>query len=189
MVEPSGNKRRLQIEINFILTVSCLSQRVYCLGSTRTGPYATHAPSDSGRDMHTNPGPSAMYPCPVCARDVTSRGVSYRCTRCSGWVHVKCSGLLNAAQYRRNKDWACVPCSELKAQQSTPPPPYTALLPNKFVMTTRSTFYSSTDKTRSSIGEKQGQSGGYIGGKALVKIQEPLHPELHHSTYGPSPWP
>ena len=37
--------------------------------------------------------------------------------------------------------------------------------------------------------EKQGQSGGYTGFKALVKIQEPLHPELHHSTHGPSTGP
>ena len=74
-------------------------------------------------DIHPNPGPTAKYPCPVCARDVTSRGVRYRCTTCSGWVHAKCSGLLNAAQYRRNKDWTCDPCSPSKTQQSTPPPP------------------------------------------------------------------
>ena len=29
-------------------------------------------------DIHPNPGHTAKYPCPVCARDVTSRGVSYR---------------------------------------------------------------------------------------------------------------
>ena len=74
-------------------------------------------------DIHQNPGPTAKYPCPVCARDVTSRGVRYRCTRCSGWVHAKCSGLLNAAQYRRIKDWTCYPCSASKTQQSTPPQP------------------------------------------------------------------
>ena len=32
----------------------------------------------------------------------------------SGWVHAKCSGLLNAAQYRRSKDWTCDPCSASK---------------------------------------------------------------------------
>ena len=32
------------------------------------------------------------------------RGVSYQCNRCSGWVHAKCYGLLNAAQYRRSSD-------------------------------------------------------------------------------------
>ena len=30
--------------------------------------------------------------------------VGYQCRRCSGWVHAKCSGLLNAAQYRRSSD-------------------------------------------------------------------------------------
>ena len=64
-----------------------------------------------------------MYHCPVCARDVISRGVSYRCTKCSGWVHAKCSGFFNAAQYRKNKDWTCHPCSVSKTQHSTPPPP------------------------------------------------------------------
>ena len=37
VVEPSGNKRRLQIEITIILTVYCSSQRVFCLGSVRSG--------------------------------------------------------------------------------------------------------------------------------------------------------
>ena len=40
---------------------------------------------------------------------VTSRGVSYRCTKCSGWLHAKCSKFLNAAQYQINKDWTCDP--------------------------------------------------------------------------------
>ena len=35
----------------------------------------------------------------------------------------KCSGLLNAAQYRRNQDWTCDPCSASKAQRPAPPPP------------------------------------------------------------------
>ena len=73
-------------------------------------------PSDSSRswqrillsgDVHPNSGPTTKYPCPVCARNVTSRGVSYLCNRCSGWVHSKCSGLQNAAEYRRTKDWVC----------------------------------------------------------------------------------
>ena len=54
-------------------------------------------------DIHPNAEPTAKYPCPVCTRDVTSRGESYRCTRCTGWVHAKCSGLLNEAQYREIK--------------------------------------------------------------------------------------
>ena len=62
-------------------------------------------------DVHQNPGPTTKYPCPVCARNVTGRGMSYLCNRCSGWVHSKCSGLQNAAEYRRIKDWVCSPCS------------------------------------------------------------------------------
>ena len=104
----------------------------------------------------------------------------------------KCSGLLNAAQYRRNEDWTCDPCSSSKTQQLTPPPPSPPPTPVPSVeqISDYSTFNvlqfnanrQQTDITRSSIGEKQCQSGGYTGVKALVKIQEPLHPELHHST-------
>ena len=61
--------------------------------------------------MHQNPDPATKYPCSVCTRNVTSRGVSYMCNRCSGWVHSKCSGPQNAAEYRRIKNWACSCCS------------------------------------------------------------------------------
>ena len=37
VVELSGNKRCLKIIITFILTVCCSSQRVFCLGSVRSG--------------------------------------------------------------------------------------------------------------------------------------------------------
>ena len=59
-------------------------------------------PSDSSRPrqrlllsgyVHPNPGPTTKYPCPVCVVNLTSRGVSYLCNRCSGWVHSKSSGL------------------------------------------------------------------------------------------------
>ena len=72
-------------------------------------------------DVHPNPGPAAMYPCPVCTRNVTSRGVGYKCTKYSGWVHAKCSGILNVAQYRRKSDWTCDACSAPQSQQSPPP--------------------------------------------------------------------
>ena len=80
----------------------------------------TQRPSDSSRswlrillsgDVHSNPGPTTKYPCPVCVRNVTGRGVIYLCNRCSGWVHWKCSGLQNAAEYRRIKDRVCSSCS------------------------------------------------------------------------------
>ena len=75
VVEPSGVKRRLQIEITLCC---CLSQRVVCLWSVRTdphfdhraatmttGPYTTPAPSE-GDDIHANPGSATKYHCPVC---------------------------------------------------------------------------------------------------------------------------
>ena len=40
-------------------------------------------------DVHPNTGPSSKYPCPVCTCNVTNRGVSYKCTKCYGWVHAK----------------------------------------------------------------------------------------------------
>ena len=68
-------------------------------------------------DVHPNPGPATKYPCPVC----TSRGVSYKCTKCYGWVHTKCSGILNAAQYQRKSDRTSDTCSPPQSQQSPPP--------------------------------------------------------------------
>ena len=67
-------------------------------------------------DVHPNPDPATKYPCPVCTRNVTSRGDRYKCTKCSGWVHAKCSGILNAAQYRRQSDWTCDACSAPQSQ-------------------------------------------------------------------------
>ena len=53
-----------------------------------------------------------------------SRGVSYMCNCCFSWVHSKCSGLQNAAEYRRIKNWACSSCS------SPPTPPIPKPLPS-----------------------------------------------------------
>ena len=87
-------------------------------------------PSDSSRswqrillsgDVHPNPGPTTKYQCPVCARNVTSRGVSYLCNCCSGWV--QCSGLQNAAEYRRIKDWVCSYCNSPPTLPKLQPPP------------------------------------------------------------------
>ena len=73
--------------------------------------------------VQPNPGPTTQYPCPVCTRNVTSRGVSYLCHSCSGWVHSKCSDLKDARQYKRTKDWACKTCSSTPAPPSAQPPP------------------------------------------------------------------
>ena len=74
-------------------------------------------------DVYQNPGHTIKYPCPVCACNVTGRGVSYLCNRCSGWVHSKCSGLQNAAEYRRIKDWVFSFCNSLPTLPKLQPPP------------------------------------------------------------------
>ena len=66
-------------------------------------------------DVHPNPGPS-RYPCLVYFKNVTSQGTCYLCTRCSHWVHSRCSGLRNAANYRKANGWICTACM-------TPPRP------------------------------------------------------------------
>ena len=53
-------------------------------------------PSDSSQswrcillsgDVHPNPNPTTKYPCPVCARYVTGRVVSYLCNRHHNHIH------------------------------------------------------------------------------------------------------
>ena len=40
-------------------------------------------------NVHPNPGP--IFPCSVCAGNVTWRGKSVQCCTCSKWVHLRCS--------------------------------------------------------------------------------------------------
>ena len=119
-----------------ILTVRCSFQRVFVSGQFDTAelirymiikpqrrqPDQTHLKllQMSGDEL-PNPGPATKYPCPVCTRNVKSHGVSYKCTKCYGWVHAKRSGILYAAQYRRKRDWTCDACSAPQSQQSPPP--------------------------------------------------------------------
>ena len=42
-------------------------------------------------NVHPNPGP--IFPCSVCAGNVTWRGKSVQCCTCSKWVHLRCSQL------------------------------------------------------------------------------------------------
>ena len=42
-------------------------------------------------NVHPNPGP--IFPCSVCARNVTWWGKSVQCCTCSKWVHLRCSQL------------------------------------------------------------------------------------------------
>ena len=73
-------------------------------------------------DVHPKPGPS-RYHCLVCFKNVTSYGTSYRCTRCSHWVHSRCSGLRNAADYCKANGWICTACMTPPHPPSPPPCP------------------------------------------------------------------
>ena len=60
--------------------------------------------------------------------------MSYLCNRCSGWVHSKCSGLHNTAEYRRIKDWVFSSCNSPPTlpKLQTPPIPTQAVDGNSF---------------------------------------------------------
>ena len=73
-------------------------------------------------DVHPNRGP-LKYPCSVCFKNVTSQGTSYLYTKCSHWVHSRCSGLRNAADYRKANGWICTACmTPPRPRELTPPP-------------------------------------------------------------------
>ena len=87
-----------------------------------------HRPSDSSRprqrllrpgDVHQNSGPATKYPCSMCTRNVTSRGMSYMYNHWSVWVNSKCSGL----QTCRIKNWACISCGSPPTPQILKPLP------------------------------------------------------------------
>ena len=61
-------------------------------------------------DVHPNPGP--IFPCSVCAGNVTWWGRSVQCCTCSKWVHLRCSQL-SPSKFRApgsSHSWSCFPC-------------------------------------------------------------------------------
>ena len=61
-------------------------------------------------NVHPNPGP--IFPCSVCAGNVTWRGKSVQCCTCSKWVHLRCSQL-SLSKFRAlgsSHYWSCLPC-------------------------------------------------------------------------------
>ena len=46
----------------------------------------------------------------ICTQTQDRQGTSYLCTRCSHWLHSRCSGLRNVADYRRASGWICTTC-------------------------------------------------------------------------------
>ena len=60
-------------------------------------------------NVHPNPGP--IFPCSVCAGNVTWRGKSVQCCTCSKWVHLRCSQLsCNFRALGSSHSWSCPPC-------------------------------------------------------------------------------
>ena len=61
-------------------------------------------------NVYLNPGP--IFPCSVCAGNVTWRGKSVQCCACSKWVHLRCSqlSLSNFRALGSSHSWSCPPC-------------------------------------------------------------------------------
>ena len=92
--------------------------------------------------------------------------MSYKYTRCSGWVHAKCSGILNAAQYRRQIDWTCDTCSAPSSQQS-PPPTLSPALPTEQI--SNDSTFNVLQLNANGIGNKLTEQGVVLE-KIKVKV-------------------
>ena len=61
---------------------------------------------------NVHPNPCSVFPCLVCAGNVTWQGRSVQCCTCSNWVHLKCS-LLSFSRFRTlgsSHSWSFPPC-------------------------------------------------------------------------------
>ena len=77
-------------------------------------------------NVHPNPG--LIFPCSVCAGNVTWRGKSVQCCTCSKWVHLRCSqlSLSNFRDLGRSHSWSCLPCSNTVTLSSDSSDMYTS---------------------------------------------------------------
>ena len=77
-------------------------------------------------NVHPNPGP--IFPCSVCAGNVTWQGKSVQCCACSKRVHLRCSQL-SLSQFRAlgsSHSWNCPPCRITVTPSSDPSNMYTS---------------------------------------------------------------
>ena len=77
-------------------------------------------------NVHPNPGP--MFPCFVCAGNVTWRGRLVQCCTCSKWVHLRCSQL-SLSKFRAlcsSHSWSCFPCRNTVTPSSDSSDMYTS---------------------------------------------------------------
>ena len=64
---------------------------------------------------NVDPNPGPIFPCSMCAGNVTWRGKSVQCCACSKWVHLRCSQL-SLSQFRAlgsSHPWSCPPAVTL----------------------------------------------------------------------------
>ena len=77
-------------------------------------------------NIHPNPGP--IFPCSVCAGNVTWQGKSVQCCTCSKWVHLRCSQL-SLSKFRAlgsSHSWSCFPCRNTVTPSSDSSDTYTS---------------------------------------------------------------
>ena len=77
-------------------------------------------------NVHPNPG--AIFPCSVCAGNVTWRGKSVQCCTCSKWVHLRCSQL-SLSKFRAlgsSHSWSCPSCRNTVTPPSNSSDMYTS---------------------------------------------------------------
>ena len=60
-------------------------------------------------NVYPDPGP--IFPCSVCAKNVTWRGKSVQCCTCSKWAYLRCSqlSLSNFRTLDSSHSWSCPP--------------------------------------------------------------------------------
>ena len=77
-------------------------------------------------NIHPNPGP--IFPCSVCAGNVTWRDKSVQCCTCSKGVHLRCSQL-SLPKFRAlgsSHSWSCFPCRNTETPSSDSSDTYTS---------------------------------------------------------------
>ena len=96
-------------------------------------------------NVHPNHGP--IFPCSVCAENVTWRGKSVQCCTCSKWVHLRCSQL-SLSKFRAlgsSHSWSYLPCHNTVTPSSDSSDTYTSTVqsgPPQLMLHSRITLVS-----------------------------------------------
>ena len=101
---PLNDRRRVA---RSLFKIGRLSSLFSCLSLARLLILLLFLISDN-----VHPNPCSVFPCSVCAGNVTWRGRSVQCRLCSNRVHLKCS-LLSFPKFRTlgsSHSWSCPPC-------------------------------------------------------------------------------